>query len=698
MPSTPALALLVALLACGGDPAPAPAGDPNVAFDPSCLTATDADGDGVPAVACGGTDCDDADATVHPGAKDAAFAWDMLPAMASYAYGPDDLAVGPDGTAHVLFRNVDGFFTLGSRDADGWTTEPVPVPGSPSTSLQAPLAVAPDGGIHLLVLTQGALYAAHRTAGAWSLENLTSETGADDTCCLQGEARLAVAPDGSLWAAVLAVAPEPRLYVFHQGMEGWTLDDSRALRVADPTFDLAMDFGPDGDLWLLRGEWVDRIRMLTIPLIAHRTDAGWTEAPAPGGPRTVNQVGADIRGFAGQAVAAVEDSTGILWITTDGVTQEAQTLPGTGNSARLVISGTPDAPEVSYLTYRDPNEGTVSLGRVGRWGQEETPLEQAVVGAGYPRALVVDDAGVLHAVTEYAIASEEPYRYLAYQAPDSIDQDCDGQPDGRSGLDPSLATAALDDGQIDQLCGWATEQTAAIDTETCWPAVEPTTCAERVVMCPTVEDFEQCQLAVAAGQCDATGGLGACAPCVSPVDGSRPTDALTDAETDAVCDWTDALDHETDRCPLAVDAGSCVDRLPMCPDVATFDACQLALAQTGCDTLLLPAECEACTAAIEAPTGVAAADLALWQLTALQWGDLCAWSTAIQGGSGRVWTCDDGTVTTGSEEECRALEDVINGNCRATVGDYEDCVQAIAADPCGGFEAPACDALVSCLW
>src|SRR5207344_496071 len=35
-----------------------------------CTTHPDADGDGVNAVACGGTDCDDAHAAVHPGAAE----------------------------------------------------------------------------------------------------------------------------------------------------------------------------------------------------------------------------------------------------------------------------------------------------------------------------------------------------------------------------------------------------------------------------------------------------------------------------------------------------------------------------------------------------------------------------------------------------------------------------------------------------
>jgi hypothetical protein len=85
-------------------------------------------------------------------------------------------------------------------------------------------------------------------------------------------------------------------------------------------------------------------------------------------------------------------------------------------------------------------------------------------------------------------------------------------------------------------------------------------------------------------------------------------------------------------------------------------------------------------------------------LSDAQWEALCDWSIALQGGEGRVWACHDGTVTTGTTAECLALPDALSRNCFVSIGDYEACQQEIAADPCNGFDAPACDALAACLW
>jgi hypothetical protein len=560
MPSTSPLALILLLVACRNDPATGAAGSDvpsDAVLDPSCLDATDADGDGFPAVVCGGTDCDDADPTAHPGVTDGVFRWEPLAwgAPASASAGsvtgnrpPDALAVGPDGTAYVLDLADDGTLMLGTRDADGWTTEAVPLPAPAAFGVPSALAVTADGAVHLLVESYGDLFAVHRKAGAWTYELLEPLPG---PCCTSGTARLAVDPDGSLWAAVLRVFPTPGLFLYHQGASGWSSEDTAALRVTDPTYELALDIGPDGGLWLLRAEWSNGSRLDSLPRVAHWTAEGWTDAPVPGGPRQFTHVGAGMQAFDGEVAIAVQDADGIQWITTDGAQIQAQQLPGPGGTPRLAVSGTPSSPGVAYLTERQPDGSTIAVGQVDRAGTVEIPVDLAAINGGYPRPFLVDDAGVLHAITEYASSGTEPHRYLAVQFPDGVDQDCDGRPDGRSGLTPTQPTADLDAAQIDQLCGWAA--TLADDApapDSCWPAVDEATCPARVVMCPTVETFEQCQLAVAAGQCDAPDGLGACAPCVSPVAEHRATDDLTPDEADAVCDWAAALDPDTDRCPL----------------------------------------------------------------------------------------------------------------------------------------------------
>ncbi len=103
-----AAAFAVFLLACGSrSTAPADASpDADPARDASgggCPR--DFDGDGHVDVACAGDDCDDADATRHPGALDEIWTFtevDTTPAPAS-----SELAIGEDGSVHVTYGGTD---------------------------------------------------------------------------------------------------------------------------------------------------------------------------------------------------------------------------------------------------------------------------------------------------------------------------------------------------------------------------------------------------------------------------------------------------------------------------------------------------------------------------------------------------------------------------------------------------------------
>ncbi len=75
---------------------------------------------------------------------------------------------------------------------------------------------------------------------------------------------------------------------------------------------------------------------------------------------------------------------------------------------------------------------------------------------------------------------------------------------------------------------------------------------------------------------------------------------------------------------------------------------------------------------------------------------LCSWGVAAAGGPGVTATCPEGDATTQTVAECEASVGAVPGGCTATVGEIEDCMQAMGADACALYSAPACQALIAC--
>lgn len=76
---------------------------------------------------------------------------------------------------------------------------------------------------------------------------------------------------------------------------------------------------------------------------------------------------------------------------------------------------------------------------------------------------------------------------------------------------------------------------------------------------------------------------------------------------------------------------------------------------------------------------------------------LCEWGTERQGGEGTVHQCEgDMSVSTQSASEC--ADDMFETSCDVTVADVEDCIDAIAPDPCVLIEAtpPVCMPMLQC--
>ena len=80
-------------------------------------------------------------------------------------------------------------------------------------------------------------------------------------------------------------------------------------------------------------------------------------------------------------------------------------------------------------------------------------------------------------------------------------------------------------------------------------------------------------------------------------------------------------------------------------------------------------------------------------------GELCDWISARLGGYGVSRDCEEGTAsTTDNREECVAsLQNYTPTTCEVTVGQYEDCANALNGDLCRLLSEPLCTSIVSCV-
>ena len=140
----------------------------------------DMDGDGYLGPDHGGGDCADDDAAVNPGADDlvAGFCDNWIDAWADeIAYGAGDsgqdidLAIGPDGAAHVVHYSGDGGDLLYTTNASGaWVTDELGT-GPYVDHESAAITVDADGDVHISYVSEYGrqLMYMENTSGSWSL-------------------------------------------------------------------------------------------------------------------------------------------------------------------------------------------------------------------------------------------------------------------------------------------------------------------------------------------------------------------------------------------------------------------------------------------------------------------------------------------------------------------------------------------------
>jgi hypothetical protein len=73
----------------------------------------------------------------------------------------------------------------------------------------------------------------------------------------------------------------------------------------------------------------------------------------------------------------------------------------------------------------------------------------------------------------------------------------------------------------------------------------------------------------------------------------------------------------------------------------------------------------------------------------------CEWAIAEQGGAGHQTMCGDIILTVANQAACESNYVNLTATCTATVADGEDCIAALATDPCS-VGGNACTFLIEC--
>jgi hypothetical protein len=144
--------------------------------------ACDADRDGHLAISCGGDDCDDRDAGIHPGApdpvdRDGEWTIERPPELV----GDDvSLALDPDGVVHISVHGTvqPGGVLVGRRELGVWSRETAET--AAGRGLHTTLAIDPEGRSHLAYYgapgAEAQLWYASDATGSWRSEPIGPAT------------------------------------------------------------------------------------------------------------------------------------------------------------------------------------------------------------------------------------------------------------------------------------------------------------------------------------------------------------------------------------------------------------------------------------------------------------------------------------------------------------------------------------------
>ncbi len=368
--------------------------------------ACDEDGDGHPALFCGGDDCQDDDPAIYPGARDSNVGvgpWLKTRVMENIpgdSRGQPAIFVEPSGFVHLAHSSVG--LRYASDRSGTWSAEVV----DPAAKGNPSLAVDSAGTVHMSYFADGALHHAMGSAGAWNIETI------DDTAT--GESSLAL---GALERPVMLYPAADGIRYAERKPDGWHVVLIFAGDTAAPSLHIAGGLSASfaaantgaGD-----GVWVGRY---------NEAEAAWGfELIAAGSPVASTSIARDVSGALYVAYSLLQRPLGPHVASSVGGGWSTEPV-GDGQVAWSVsVATSPAFPGRVNLAY-DDLVIRYAVREGGTWQVSSTAT------TGYTPSLALDADGAAHLTySDFSFSVETFVDYLTDRAviPDGIDQNCDG--------------------------------------------------------------------------------------------------------------------------------------------------------------------------------------------------------------------------------------------------------------------------------
>ncbi len=373
--------------------APDLAGD---ALDTDCDGAdgVDADGDGWAGEVSGGTDCDDEDPAVHPGAMDGQLPGEVVGSVG----GEPSLAIGPDGALHVASVLYGGggagldqpWYTTNATGE--WLEEPIDAGYGRVPSI----AVDAGGTVHVAYVGEVGVAYGLRTDEGWVLQTVEEAGWVGD---------LAVRADADGVAHVV-YAPEYDRVVYASRRDGkwdrsevargdWFYDPSLALDGAGAAHvvyyaGISLEYATNAS-----GRWA------TEEVDADEAESGGTSIALSG-----DEVRLSYRGFLHDLRVATRRSG--VWSI-----EVLREWWDTGWSSSIGVDGS----GADHVAYQDATNGEVryATDASGAW-------VQSTIDEGGSPSLAIGAEDVVHVV----YSQDRDLLHAPPPGPDGVDDDCDG--------------------------------------------------------------------------------------------------------------------------------------------------------------------------------------------------------------------------------------------------------------------------------
>jgi hypothetical protein len=368
------LGLLLLLVGCGTDPG----------------AACDEDHDGFESIQCGGMDCDDTRADVHPGADDTWVRQIVDPELPSKDLSTVSLATSPQGGMHLVYRARDGSLRHVTNRTGTWIVDTIDA--EPSRSTYSSLAIDVAGGLHVAYAGGYDHHYAIETGEGWLVQLIEDATIT--------WTRLALDESGHAHIAY-QVAGAQNLRYTSNASGSWTSELVDAASIG-------------GQSLVLDGAGHAHVSYGGAGGLQYATNKSGTWA---------NEV-VDARGGGSSIAIDSEGDLHIVYTTASGELLLAsgvssawtvESLDDAGASRPLLVV---DAADQRHIAYGDESSLVYLAQNGAAWSRSIVCAECA------PDALTVDDVGVPWVTyRDSSLAA----RVLASPAPpDGVDNDCDG--------------------------------------------------------------------------------------------------------------------------------------------------------------------------------------------------------------------------------------------------------------------------------